>query len=378
MPVNPKLISWACKRSGYPFEKIESKFKHLSDWISGKSQPTWKQFHDFARMVHVPFGYLFFDEPPVETIPFSDFRTLDSKHINQPSPNLLDTIDLCQIRQDWYRNYVIAERAKNIEFIGTENLESNPELIASKIRHLLEYESIIRRNLASKDALVRLLTHRLEEIGILVMISGTVGNNPHRKLDLNEFRGFTLCDAYAPVIFINGSDSKAAQLFTLCHELAHLTLGNSGITNVGLATPQKLRKQEQWCNAVAAEILVPQAELKKHHNPNNTISSEVKRLSLFFKVSNLVILRRLLDVNILAREQFEKLWGREMSRVNQLQKNSRGGNYYSILLNRVGKKFARAVISSTQNGKTLYTDAFELLGISNTSAFNKLAKWVES
>ncbi len=224
MPVTPKLISWACERSGYPYEKIESKFKNLSNWISGESQPTWKQFHDFARMVHVPFGYLFLKEPPKENLPIPDFRTLDSAPVYQPSPNLLDTIDLCQFRQDWYREFIVSEKLEQVELIGSESLKTAPKTVASKMRELLRFEPIVIKNKVNKDAMFSLLTNRLEEIGILVMVSGIVGSNSHRRLDLQEFRGFALCDSYAPIIFINGADSKAAQLFTLCHELAHLTL----------------------------------------------------------------------------------------------------------------------------------------------------------
>ena len=378
MPVTPKLISWAVERSGYPFEKIESKFKNLSSWITGDTQPTWRQFHDFARMVHVPFGYLFLKEPPEESLPIPDFRTLDSDPINQPSPNLLDTIDLCQFRQDWYRDHIISERTVKVELIGTETLNSKPKTVASKVRRLLKFEPTINNKKVSKDTMIGQLIRQLEEIGILVMISGIVGSNSHRKLDIHEFRGFTLCDVYAPIIFINGADSKAAQLFTLCHELAHLTIGTSGLTNVGITQPQKIRKQEKWCNAVAAEILVPLDLLQETFNQKNAILYEIKRLSNVFKVSNLVILRRLLDANFLNQSEFKTYWGREMTRLKKQQGNKKGGQFYSTILNRVGNKFASAIISSTLNGKTLYRDAFELLGISKTSTFNKLVQKVES
>ena len=282
MPVTPKLVSWACDRSGYPFEKLESRFKNLSKWIEGESQPTWKQFHDFARMVHVPFGYLFLNEPPKEKLPIPDFRTFNNNPINQPSPNLLDTIDLCQFRQDWYREFVVSEKLEQVELIGTENLRSSPKSVALKLRQLLNIESIVAERKVSKDAMAGFLVNQIESLGILVMISGIVGSNSHRKLDLQEFRGFALCDSYAPIIFINGTDSKAAQLFTMCHELAHLTLGTSGLSNVGITIPQGSRSQEKWCNAVAAEILVPSDKLRKLYNQRNSISAEVQRLSSIF------------------------------------------------------------------------------------------------
>ncbi|HMM61712.1 MAG TPA: ImmA/IrrE family metallo-endopeptidase, partial [Candidatus Rifleibacterium sp.] len=95
-----------------------------------------------------------------------------------------------------------------------------------------------RGEAANWESFFNILVERSEQAGIIILRSGKVGNNTHRTLDVKEFRGFVIYDELAPFIFINGADAKAAQIFTLVHELAHVWLGASGVSNNGLDTPE--------------------------------------------------------------------------------------------------------------------------------------------
>ena len=206
------------------------------------------------------------------------------------------------------------------------------------------------------------------------MVSGIVTSNNRRRLDPAEFRGLALCDPLAPLIFVNGADTRAAQMFTLAHELAHLWLGESALSNLGAAPGRGFRNEEVWCNAVAAELLVPLDVLRSDPRRNEPLPDTVSRLARVFKVSTLVILRRLLDAGWLTRERFDDAWAQEHERLRTLARagSAGGGNFHRTTVARVGRRFARALVVSTIEGQTLYRDAFRMLGVKKTETFNKL------
>jgi Zn-dependent peptidase ImmA (M78 family) len=231
-----------------------------------------------------------------------------------------------------------------------------------------------RQQLPTWTEALRQLISKAEEVGILVMASSIVGSNSHRKLDVAEFRGFALADSLAPLVFINAADSKAAQMFTLAHELAHLWLGESGVfdAEAGRVPEQSI---ERWCNTVAAEFLMPMAALHEAYLVGSNVADEIQRLARVFKVSTLVALRRLFDAGFINQEIFWKTYQEELARIRALDRtSSSGGDFYRTLGARTGKRFARAVLSSTLEGQTLFQDAFRMLGVRKTATFYEAAR----
>jgi len=264
IPVNPELLHWVRERSGIVQKNLAAKFKKLPEWENGETQPTLKQVEKFAHAVHVPVGYLFLSQPPEEPIPIPDFRTLAGQPVTRLSPNLLDIIYICQERQSWYQDFTRASSQPKLDFVGSATVETPPETVATEMSKTLSFDLEARRDCKTWTDALKLFIHHADKAGVLVMVSGVVMSNPHRSLDPSEFRGFALSDPFAPLIFVNGADTKAAQMFTLAHELAHIWLGASALSNLGAVPGQGFRREETWCNAVAAELLVPSAVLRSH------------------------------------------------------------------------------------------------------------------
>jgi Zn-dependent peptidase ImmA (M78 family) len=368
--VKPEVLRWARDRSGLDDETIYRRFPSLEKWQKRDLQPTLKQLESFAEATHTPIGYLFLQAPPVEKIPIPDFRTVGNKRIGKPSPDLLETIYICQQRQEWYRDFSVSNKEDPLPFVGSVTARNDVGTTALAIRKLLDFSVEERRQIPTWAEALRQFIEQVDRTGVLVMINGVVGNNNYRKLDPSEFRGFALSDPLAPLIFINGSDTKSAQMFTLAHELAHIWLGQSALSDLALVSTTD-NAVELWCNEVAAEILVPIEEFRKEIRDNEPVQEALGRLARYFKVSTLVILRRMFDEKQLSQDEFWQSYHEELNRLMAMPKSS-GGDFYLTQGARVGKRFARALIANTLEGQTLHRDAFRLLGFSKLSTFREL------
>ena len=330
--------------------------------------------------MYVPIGYLFLNKPPVEKIPIPDFRTIPNVNQKPPSPDLLDTIYICQRRQDWYKDYIRSMKEQPLDFVDSIRPSvHNIVKTAENIRKALNFSVEERRDLPTWTHALSRFMEQTDSIGILVMINGIVGNNTHRKLDPKEFRGFALSDSLAPLIFINGADTKAAQMFTMAHELAHLWINETAVSNDQALTISN-HHIEIWCNKVAAELLVPLNLIRKVHDKKemkNNFSNEVQRLAKYFKVSSLVILRRIYDIQKLTKKEFSTRYKEELEKLDTIQKNKKkkgGRDFFRTLESRVNPRFAKALISHTLEGYTPFRESFQLLSIKKMSTFKQVKK----
>lgn len=391
IPVKPELVQWAIERSQRDRADLAALFSRLDEWQTGQSQPTLGQLENFAAATRTPVGYFFLQEPPSEPLPIPDFRTVGSSQVSRPSPDLLDTIYLCQQRQDWYRTNALVLREDPVAFIGTATTKNDHVATANAIRAAVGFDLNARAQASAFEDALRMMTRAADDAGLLVMISGIVGTNTHRPLDTQEFRGFALSDEYAPLVFINGTDTKAGQMFTLAHELAHLWLGQTALTDSTAATVAQegsanpngkvdgsaVANVERWCNAVAAEVLVPMESFRLVYRPSAELQGEKRRLSKHYKVSTLVILRRMFDAGGLSREAFWTAYHAEAELLRKVMAEKKvkakpGGDPYATGRVRVSPRFARAVLSATWEGRSTFTEAFRMLGFKSVKKLETL------
>ena len=372
--IKSDMLRWAVHRSGRKTEDLVERFPKLNDWETGATYPTLKQLEDFAAATKTPIGYFFLIRPPEEKVPIPDYRKIINARERLPSPDLLETIYLCQQRQEWYRDFARSTGTEPLPFVGKVSLNDDIVRTATEIRHTLNMDIEERSSLHTWTEALRRFIEQADKIGILVMVSGVVGSNNRRKLDPQEFRGFALSDDVAPLVFINGADTKAAQMFTLAHEISHIWLGSSALSNAELSeTPDN--KVEEWCDKVAAELLVPLEVVRKEYRKNSSLPEEMNRLAKRFKVSTLVALRRIYDAGGVNRTQMWETFQVELQRLKKMPRGT-GGDFYLTQTARVGKQFAQALVISTLEGQTLYSDAFHLLGFSKLETFQNLGRHV--
>jgi Zn-dependent peptidase ImmA (M78 family) len=372
--VRPELLIWARERSTRDPDELAARFPKLWQWEQGTLAPTLKQLESFARATRTPIGYLLLREPPEEPLPIADYRTMGDEAIRRPSPDLLDTVFLCQQRQDWYADYALSTGQPRLPFVASLSADTPVNDAARAMAEALDYSPEARG--ATWANALSVLIDRAENLGVLVMVNGVVGNNTRRKLRPTEFRGFSLVHELAPVLFVNGADTKAAQIFTLAHELTHLWIGVSALSDADPVFVSDI-VVERWCNQVAAEFLVPLASVRAAFQRDQPLTAELERLAARFKVSTLVILRRIFDAQYLSWDEYRGAYEAERDRVLAILEEDgeggRGGNFYNTQPLRASRRFSRAIIESTLEGTTLYRDAFQLLGVRSVSTFNELA-----
>lgn len=369
--IQSAFFSWACSRARLAPEDLYPRFKDLPDWASGAKKPTMKQLEDFAKATRTPIGYFFLPEPPREEIPIPDLRTIRNEAMSQPSPDLLDTLYAMQRRQAWLREELIECDAESLDFVASARVSDDPQGVGLEMRRMVGLTDGWAAKVHTWREAVGKLRQAIEELGVTAIINGVVGNNTHRKLDVDEFRGFALSDEFAPLVFVNGADAKSAQMFTLAHELAHIWLGQSALTDTGL-TSRPSQEIELWCDRAAAEFLVPAEELKACWREVRHEESPFEIIARRFKVSPIVAGRRAMDLRLVSREVFFGFYEEYIARERKLSSDSGGGDFYNNQNTRVGERFAIQVILAAKSGRVSFKEAYDLTGL-HGGAFQEYA-----
>ncbi|MGX6428087.1 ImmA/IrrE family metallo-endopeptidase [Levilactobacillus yonginensis] len=360
VPVAKAVISWAMTHGEKSQEELRQKYQ-LQSWINPETDrdyPTFKQLQNFSRDTRIPFNYFFQAEVPHEKYEFASFRTVNNTTVH-PSRRLIETIQTMAARQEWMKDYLIAQDdGRKFKLIGSLSRQLSPEVAATKVHKLLKLEDKFSQ-LSTDELFFSQLRKTISSLGIMVMQNGVVGTNTHRPLDVAEFRAFILADEIVPLIFLNSTDSRKAKIFSLVHEFIHALLGDDEILNV---SPDMDISQERWINQVTSNVLLPTKRVTATLANDLSIAANLKQVSHIFHTSLVTTAIRLHTLGLTDNREVNLAKTIQQQSVESRTKES-GGDFYNTAVSRVDRQFAVAVISDEARGRLPVNQAAEMLGV---------------
>lgn len=380
--ITPNVLKWARESARMTEEtaaaKVSVSIDKLKEWEEGTSQPTIKQAQTLAKAYKRPFALFFLPEIPRDFQPLQDFRKNGSKALSTSSIFIIRDI---QQKQSWISNLNEENNENKLHFVGKFTLKDNPEIVANDILNTLD----ITPAKYQKDNPIKEWIDKAESKGIF--ISRTSFIHSRLKLDSEEIQGFAIADPFAPFVFVNSDDWNAPQLFTLVHELAHIWLAETGISNeveLGIKNKDKFHPVELFCNEVAANALIPKHIIENLAASTFENSKEVYKVSKILGVSSFAFLVRALNLNLITASVYQKmkkqadidyaifLKNEEEKKLLQKEKDKTGGpNYFLLQLNRNSRLFTQTVLDAFRGGFIEPSQASNLLNV-QTNKFQKL------
>ena len=381
--INGKIIPLALKRLNVGFDYLVTKalpLEKVQALANGEHFPTEAQAEFLANRLRIPYLVLFLDDlPNLDDVPLADLRTLSGEKLARPSVDFVDTINAALLRQDWFREYQLLNGVGPLEFVGKFSITDPVKRVADHMRSTLGLTAEFRRSCTSWTHFLRATIRQAESAGILVMRNGIVEHSTRRRLSIKEFRGFAVSDYLAPLVFINDSDARAAQNFTLAHELAHIWIGESGISNSPIERrPANALGVERYCNQVAAELLAPEDIAWQMWKTSRSLDLNIQEWVYTFRVSKLMALVRAYELGFLLFADYQVEMDREWARIKdeeelrkkreQQQKKKQQGDFWATLKLRTSDLFNRALADGIRRELATYTDAASLLGVNLCTA----------
>lgn len=355
--INPEILSWAVTRMGIDIKEYSCEDQKFAKWINGESCPTFVQAQDFAKKFVVPFGFLFLDTPPKESIPIPYFRRRNG---GEQGVYISQTILTLQDRQEWLSDYLRNKGIEKRNYVGFFKNSNDPSEIVAYMRTLLGLQEDWAFALASESQAIKKIVEQAENIGVNICFNSSLGNNTKRTIHVDDCRGFCLVDDYAPFVFVNSNDADAAKVFTLIHEFAHILKGYSaGIGDYG--NLDNASEIEKFCNKVASDFLVPKRLFKEIWDNHPYQYSKIAKK---FKVSKMVIAIKAKENRLISQQRLKELldaWRSEP--VNSYKKNNGHPDMHRIMLRRVGRFFLVNLNNALHENRLLYTEAYRLAGM---------------
>jgi Zn-dependent peptidase ImmA (M78 family) len=378
--ITPQVLKWARESARMSIETAAAKVSvdpvRLKEWEDGITQPTIHQGETLAKAYRRPFALFFLPEVPRDFQPLQDFRKKNSKTLSTASIFMIREL---QQKQAWISDLFHDNEEQPLAFVGRYNIQSNAEQVANDILETLQISPLHY----STDNPIMEWINKSERKGIF--ISRTSFIHSRLLLDSEELQGFSIADKYAPFVFVNSKDWNAPQLFTLVHELAHIWIAESGVSNEiepDIKNRDNLHPVELFCNKVAANALMPVKVMKELDHIVYNSSSDVFRTSKLFGVSSFAFLVRAYNLQIISFDKYRKLKDeaelefkafllREEEKKAKQKYQKGGPNPYLLRLNKNSRLFTQIVLDAFRGGHIQPSLASSLLN-TQVNKFPKL------
>ena len=372
----PEVLKWARERRfGPKIEELTARWVEswsdlsptlIAEWENGNGQPTFAQIRKLAEIYKLPPAVFFLDGPPHEKQNPPDLRTLGSQVNKTLSPEALLAIRKARRIQEVAASIAEDLGEKPSFTYKRFSLDANAADLGEQIRAELSVSAHDQFKLRTFEDFFEYLRQKIESTGALTLKSGL-----HDSFPIADCRAFSFADQLPYVILVNNKDFEGAKNFSLAHEFAHLLLREPGICNNYRSFGQKknVNRVEVFCNQFAASFLVPSGQLSAHpllRGKSTVLLGEIdrvsERLALDFKVSRVVIVRRLLTLGLIPLSLYNektKTWGEETTPPRK------GGGRFSLgtTLKKNGVAFSSMVVEAYREKKISYAGASDYLGV---------------
>ena len=390
--INPAILSWARESAALSLEEAAKKIgltdstrstagEKLRAFENGSNWPTLTQLKKMADVYYRPLGVFYRNQVPIKSNYGTDFRTFSGRKATDRENALLDALlRKVHVQQSMVKDILEDdEETRALDFVASMSSEESALNIAHRIRRLLEMkENSDFSDFKNPDNVFAYLRDKIEQLGVFVIISRNLGNY-HTDFETHVFRGFALADSIAPFIVINDYDARAARSFTLIHELAHIVLGTTGISNSPTSENSNTHDDliERKCNDAASEVLFPQIKLNEElrqvqsYKSIKEILSMADSLAQKYNISTSLINYRLYRVNFINLSQYKEVskslhdrWERNRENLKRKNRESEGGpDFYKVRGNQLGKSLIQLIAYTLRSGELTYTKAASALGV---------------
>lgn len=365
--VQPSVLRWARESQGYSIDDVALHLKREPEeivaWESGDAAPTYSQLEKLAYSLYKrPLAVFFLPAPPQEPTVKQEFRTLPEFELDQLAADTRYQLRLAHALQISLQELnEDVNPARRLIFNDIKlSTKNNLVKAANKIRTYLNITLENQSSWKSSDAALKVWRNAVEEVGIYVF---------KHSFKQKSISGFCLSHAEFPIIYLNNSTTKTRQIFSLFHELSHLLLSQNSITKLDTSYIAQLPKKEQniekFCNALAAEILVPESDFSKQLRNTKSISEVfVSNLAKRYHVSREVVLRRMLDRDLVSQQFYEtksKQWA------DEVETGGTGGDYYATQASYLGDHYLSLVFRKHYQGRLTLEQAADYLGVRTKS-----------